>query len=226
MNTKNIEVIATKYSVGSVLCFISPKGEVRLPVVAGAEGKPVFGRPGFREKPFVQVVLWAKGADRKVYFGMVEQERPQADMPGAENYAIDGHPPVRFLHIVMGSCERLPSGWFESPEQASMREACEEAGVSKSAVISVNVHPFGHNPSPSFTSTWGSVVSIQVDLEKLGQPIPSPDESINGVFFIEAGSLLKMIASGQSETGAYTGVSTSLSALMIHFAWHPEHFPR
>ncbi len=212
--------------LGTDFRITSRFGEVRSAVMMTPDRRPILDRPVYKETPFTQVVLWAKGTDNKIYFGMVEQERPHADEPGAENYGVNGHLPVQFLHVVMGFNEKSATGKFETDKQAAARESGEEAGVHESAIIGVEIHPFGHNPSPSFTSTWGSVVSIQVDLGRIGQPIPNPQEPINGVFFIEAHKLLEMIAVGQSDTGAYTGVSTSLSALMIHFASHPEHFPR
>jgi hypothetical protein len=221
-----LTVEGVEYPVGTDFSISSVRGSVQSAVVLKNDGTPLFDRPVYTETPFAQVVIWGKGADGKFYFGMVEQERPHADMPGAENYGVNGHKPVRFLHVVMGFNEKSATGKFETPEETAKREAHEESGTSKSAVLNVETHPFGHNPSPSFTSTWGNVISMEIDLKKVGKPITDENESINGVYFIEAHRLLEMIAGGQSNTGAYTGVSTSLSALMIHFARHPEQFPR
>ncbi|MBI4120939.1 MAG: hypothetical protein HY457_01650 [Parcubacteria group bacterium] len=211
---------------GTDFALTSKFGEVRSAVVVGPDGKPSFDRPLYREAPFVQTVTWGLGADGRYYFGMVEQVRPHADMPGAEAYNVDGHKPVPFLHVIMGFSEKAATGKFETPEQAATREASEEGGASESAVVGVEVYPVGHNPSPSFTPTWGAVVAVQVNLRKLEKPIPDPEEPINGVYFIEVGRLLAMVRSGKSDTGAYTGVSTSLSALFIHLAHHPEQWPR
>ena len=190
--------------------------------IVGNDGSPKFDRPTYVEVPFAQAVVWGEGSDGRIYFAMVEQERPHADVPG--KYSENGHPAVLFSHVPMGFSAKNIAGRFETGVQTALREADEEAGT---ACAVVGVEDYGlHNPSPSFTATWGGVAGIQVNLAKLGGPVPDPDEPIAGVYFVEASALLAMIVKGKSERGAHTGVATSLSALMIHFAHHPEHFPR
>ncbi len=212
-----------EFPVGTDFMITSRFGSVRSAVTMNADGTPAFDRPEYVEAPFVQVVTWGRGRDGKYYYGVVDQDRPPADQPG--NPGVHGHKPVRCRHVIMGFNEKAATGKFETPEDAAAREAHEEGGATKSAVRAVVTYPFGHNPSPSFTPTWGDVVAVEVDLEKLEKPIPDPSEPINGVYFIEGSKLLEMIRHGQAD-GAYTGVCTSLSALMIHWAHHPEQFPR
>lgn len=220
-----LTVGGNEFPPGTDFSFASKFGEVRSAVVLKDDGTPAFDRPEYTEAPFMQTIVWGKGEDGKYYFGMVDQARPHADAPGEEMRGIDGHEPVRFLHCIMGFNEKTATGKFETPEQAAAREAHEEGGAGSAVIATENYAP-GHNPSPSFTPTWGGVAGVEVDLGKLQKPIPDPEEPINGVYFIEGGKLLSMLKSGQSEQGAYTGVSTSLSALMLHFAHHPEQFPR
>jgi hypothetical protein len=205
-----LKVGGKKFPPGTDFSFKSRFGEVRSAVVMNDDGTPAFDRPEYVEAPFMQVVTWGKGSDGHYYYGMVDQERPHADQPG--EHEIDGHKPVRFFHVIMGFNEKAATGKFESTEQAAKREGVE-------------VYKPGHNPSPSFTPTWGGVAAIEVDLEKLEKPVPDPQEPINGVYFIEGSKLLDIIKKGQSATGAYTGVCTSLSALLLHWAHHPEQFP-
>ncbi len=76
------------------------------------------------------------------------------------------------------------------------------------------------NPRPRLT-TWGAVVELEVNLKLLGKPSPDPEEAIAGVYFIKLSELMKMIRNGQGH-GGYTGLSTSLSALMLFIAHHPD----
>lgn len=224
-NRWRLVVDGVEYPPGTDFSFTSPPfGAVQSVVVLKPDGTPAFDRPIYTEAPHVHVVVWGEGADGRFYYGMVEQDRPHADQPGADNYGKDGHGPVRFLHLIMGFTEKAATGRFETPEAASLREAAQEGGTG-SAVIAIEKYEPGHIASPSFTSTWGGVTAIQVDLEKLQTPIPDPNEPINGVFFIEGHDLLRIIKNGQNETGAFTGVCTSNSALLLHWANHPEQFP-
>jgi hypothetical protein len=223
-NRWRLSVGDVEFPAGTDWSFKSRFGEVKSAVVLKDDGTSAFDRPEYTEAPFMQTIVWGKGDDGLYYYGFVDQSRPHADEPGEERQGKDDHPAVRFFHCVMGFNEKAATGKFETPEQAAAREAHEEAGAG-SAVIEVENYAPGHNPSPSFTPTWGGVVGVEVDLKKLQKPIPDPEEPINGLYFVEGGKLLAMIKKGRSDQNAYTGVSTSLSALLIHWAHHPEQFP-
>lgn len=221
-NRWRIEVDGQQLPPGTDFAIRSKFGAVMSAVVLQPNGAS-FDRPLYVEAPFGQHVLWYKADNGRIYFGLVEQPRPHADDP--EHPGADGHVPIRCLNVVMGFDEKTATGKFETPEEAARRETGQEAGTA-SAIIGSTEFLGVHNPSPSFTKQWGNVTSTQVDLKRLEKPIPDPDEPINGVYFIEAGELLKMIAGGTSEAGAYLNTCTSLSALLVHFAHHPDHWPR
>lgn len=195
---------------------VSSHGEV-VPVIA--EGRKAFDRPAYREAPFAQAVVWGRDSDNVVRIAMIDQLRPHADAPMAH-----GEPNIvqLFRHVPMGFAKKLVQG-FESDEETAKREAGEEVGAM--LVLNVINVPFGHNPSPSFTPTWGGVSFIEVDLGKILPPDHNSTEEIEGRFWMTVEELLAAIKIGMSEdTHAYLGVSTSLSALMLFFAHFPEHF--
>lgn len=218
-NRWGLKVGDQEFPPGTDFVFASRFGEVRSAVVIQPGGAS-FDRPEYTEAPFMQTIVWGQ-KDGMVYIGMVEQARPHADEP--DKHGEDGHDPVLFMHCPMGFNEKAATGKFETPEEAAKREAGEEMGVRK--ILGTEKVLCGHNPTPSFTPTWGGVAFVQVDLDAIIPPEQSLEEPIAGTYFIEAGELLEMIASGKSPRGAYTGVSTSLSALMLFFAVHPEYFP-
>lgn len=195
---------------------ISPYGEI-VPVIA--EGRKPFDRPAYREAPFAQAVVWGRDCDNVVRIAMIDQRRPHADAPNAH-----GEPNVvqLFRHVPMGFAMKLAQG-FETDEETAKREAGEEVGAM--LVLSIVNAAFGHNPSPSFTPTWGGVSFIEVDLGKILPPDHNSTEGIEGRYWMTVPELLSAIKVGMSEdTHAYLGVSTSLSALMLFFAHFPEHF--
>lgn len=194
----------------------SPLGAV-VPVVA--QGRKAFDRPEYREAPFAQAVVWGRDRDNVVRIAMIDQRRPHADAPDAHGLP---NPPQLFRHVPMGFAQKLVQG-FETNEEAAKREAGEEVGAM--LVLSVVSAPFGHNPSPSFTPTWGGVSFIEVDLGRILPADHDSNEEIEGRYWMTVGELLSAIKAGQStDTQAYLGVSTSLSALMLFFAHFPEFF--
>lgn len=189
-------------------------GSVELVVV---DGKTPFDRPEYREAPFAQAVVWGRDRQGKVRVALVDQRRPHADAPGQYLQPCE---PVLFRHVPMGFANKLVEG-FETGAEAAKREAGEEVGVSK--ILSIVEVPFGHNPSPSFTPTWGGVAFIEVDLSQIIAPEENPNEPIEGRYWMLVADLLSAIKSGKSDdTGAYLGVATSLSALMLFFAHFPQ----
>lgn len=219
-NRWRLTVNGEDFPPGTDFTFSSKFGSVSSAVVMQS-GKPAFDRPEYTEAAFVQAIVWGRKGDH-VYIGMVEQYRPHADQPGSPG--VDGHEPVLFMHCPMGFAEKAITGKFESAAEAAQRESGEEIGVRK--VLNVYTVPFGHNPSPSFTPTWGGVVLVEVDLDAIRQPEQPLNEPIAGTYFVEVGELLQTLAHGKSPRGAYSGVSTSLSALMLFFATYPQYWPK
>ncbi len=196
----------------------SPHGAV-VPVVV--EGKKPFDRPAYYEAPFAQAVVWGRDRENVVRIAMIDQRRPHADAPDAHGLP---NPPQLFRHVPMGFAQKLVQG-FETNEEAAKREAGEEVGAM--LVLNVISAPFGHNPSPSFTPTWGGVSFIEVDLGRILPADHDSNEEIEGRYWMTVGELLGAIKAGQSaDTKAYLGVSTSLSALMLFFAHFPEFFAK
>ncbi len=198
-------------------------GSVEHDVVMKPDGTPAFDRPRYHEAPFGQTVLWGRGADGKVRLGFIAQERPHADAPGNDSYGKE-NAPVMFLTCVMGFKDSI-RGKVESDLAAARREVSEE--VAKEALIlSEWVHVTGHNPSPSFTSTWGAANALEVDLASLVEADVDPNEPIAGRYWLRIAEWKMAVAMGyfilKDGKKAYTCYDVSVATIQMFLSAHPD----
>jgi hypothetical protein len=202
---------------------------VEQAVVMKADGTPSFDRPLYREAPFAQVVLWGRGQDGRVRLGFIVQERPHADAPWEENYEKENDP-VLFMTCVMGFKDS-DRGKLEADIIAARREMREEMG--NAIIHSEWQHAYGHNPSPSFTATWGAVTALGVELGSLIEAEHDPKEPLAGRFWLTVREWKDAVARGYMRLAdgrtAYTGYDVSIGAVQIFLSAHPaierEAFP-
>jgi hypothetical protein len=198
----------------------SPFGSVETAVVLDADGVPVFDRPLYREAPNVNLVVWGIDEFNEVKLAIIRQPRPHADDP--EQPGINGHKPIVFGQIPMGFVEKI---FGESLEDAAMREAHEETGVTLIKSVTRPHYPH-HNPNPTFVATWSELLFVEVDLSQIEKVKSTRDEPIFSAEFISAKELISRIAGGVDSAGAVYRMCTANSALFIFFATYPEYWPR
>lgn len=193
-------------------------------VVLDTNREPMFDRPNAREAPFCQVIVHGKRDDGKTVLGMIAQERPHADWPGDENFA-QLNMPVTFLTCPMGFREQV-RGKLESGMAGARREAEEEVTGDVVKVLSEWVHPTGHNPSPSFTPTWGAATALEIDLASVVKPDANPHEPIAGQYWLTIREYQEALAEGTFGLGddrvAYLCGDFSTGPIAMFLAAHPE----
>ncbi len=191
-------------------------GEVRQVVVIGADGKPIFDRPMYREAPHVVSVVYGYDQDKNCRVGIIRQSRPHADDPRRPG---DDHPPVVFGATPMGFRDKLINSLnFETPQMAGTREVEEEAGATTVIKVSTPEYPW-ENPAPSFCGTWADMVFIEVDLRRIEALKADPTEPIHSAEYITLDELIERIACGVDSQGAMYRDSRSNSAWMSFIAW-------
>lgn len=217
---------STKTFVGVDWYAVSRFGKVENVVVTNKNGKPLFDRPAYSEAPNVNVVAWGK--DKKtgeIKVAVISEERPHADHPDLP----ESTEPLKFAQIPMGFLNKiLGKGGYailEAKKKGAGREVSEETGAS--AIIEITRPPSPwQNPNPAFVATWSELFFVQVDLEKISELKLDGDELIYKAEYLSIPDLLKRIKEGQNSSGEIFRAATSLSALMIFFACHPEFWPQ
>lgn len=174
----------------------SPYGEVAYAIVVDDDNVPLYDRPVYREAPHVVTVPFYEEAGQ-TFVGLVLEARAHG---GGDFWGV----PRGFLK----------SG--ETPEQAALREAGQEAGVE--VVLSAVLGGF-INPNPTFVATKGPVVFLKVDRERLGQVRPGRGERIYRAKFFTTAQLYDMIVAGEYEGGQMSD-GVSLAAIMMFLAYH------
>lgn len=195
---------------------LSRFGAVRNVVVCGADGKPAFDRPEYREAPAVNVVAWGRTNDGVIKVGVIHEARPHADdprNPESREAVVVGQIPMGFKDKILGK--------FEPELDAATREVREETGAVVVGVFQPQ-HPY-QNPNPTFVASWTDLLFVEVDLEQIEQIKPHHGELIYKAEYISVPELLRRIRNGEYE-GALYRAATTLSILMIFFATFPEHF--
>ena len=220
----SVDINGVTFPTGTVARIWHPTfGSVEHDVVMKPDGTPAFDRPRYHEAPFGQTVLWGKGADGKTRLGFIAQERPHADAPGNKNYGKENQP-VLFLTCVMGFKDSV-RGKVESDLAAARREVSEEV-AKKALILSEWEHLNGHNPSPSFTSTWGAATALQVDLASLVDADDDPAEPIAGRFWLTVSEWKMAVAFGYLKLAdgrkAYTCYDVSVATVQMFLCAHPE----
>jgi 8-oxo-dGTP pyrophosphatase MutT (NUDIX family) len=168
-------------------------GSVEYAVVADQDGKPLYDRPIYREAPHVITVPWySLGREMGPAIGLILEER--------------AHGGTAYWGVPRGF---LKTG--ETPEAAALREAGEEAGV---AVVKLAQLVGYINPNPTFISSKGPVVALEVDHVKLQEIRPKRNEKIYKVTFFPIVELLEKIQSGNFEGGCFED-GVSLAAIML-----------
>jgi hypothetical protein len=99
----------------------------------------------------------------------------------------------------------------------------EEMGTAM--ILSEWEHQTGHNPSPSFTSTWGAVTALQIDLSSLVEAGHDPNEPLAGRFWLTVREWKDAVARGYFTFAngrvAYTCYDVSVGAVQMFLSAHP-----
>ena len=197
---------------------VSPFGAVRSAVVTDNEGKPVFDRPRYEEKPNVNVVAWGRDIKTgQIRLALISQPRPHSDDP----INPDNTEQLVFAQIPMGSKDGLfgkdQIEAYESTKDAAIRETGEETGASVICDISQPEFPF-HNPNPTFVGTWSDLVFVEVDLDQIEKLKFDRKEPIFKAEYVPLKEVWKEIRAGKTDRGI-TRMCTSNSALLIYLSY-------
>lgn len=189
---------------------VSPKfGEVEYFVVTDKDGNPQFDRPRYHEAPHIITVVWGKKKEEYVYIGLVLEARPHAIPYDSSSPYSD----VKFWGVPRGF---LNAG--ETPEEAARREAGEESGA---AVVLESKEAGYIYPNPTFCATFGPVIFLKVDLDRLEAIRPTRGEKIYKAQFFAEEQVKQMIVRGKYGDGLLED-GVSLAALMKFFAVSPS----
>lgn len=182
----------------------SPKfGRVEYAVVSDKSGKPLFDRPRYFEAPHVITVVWGTTKDGDERIGLVLEARPHAGVDA------DGND-LKFWGVPRG---------FRNNGEDPLTAAKREAGEESSANVVLDAYDAGElNPNPTFVGSFGPVVFLRVDLDRLDAIRPDRNEKIYKVKFFAIHEIIKMIVAGEHEGGQLSD-GVSLATLMKFIAY-------
>lgn len=193
----------------------SPFFHIRPGIIVNSNGQPLYDRPLITEKPSVLVVTWGRDKNGLPHLGIIRQKRPPSDDPERPG---NDHQPVTFAQVVMGYFEK-----GDDARRAALRERLDEGGQAKVIGVEEISFPFV-NLEPNTYSTWHTVVFVEVDLSTVDAQYFDASEMISSVAYLPVTDVLRHIAGGKDETGAYYRGGGTLAALMIFFACHRDMF--
>ena len=230
-NRWTVTVGGQEFPPGTDFTIKSPFGAVHSAVALKTDGTLDFDRPRYQETPFGQTIIWAKRKNGRIVIGFIVQPRPHADQPGEENHDKPNEI-VKFMTCIMGFKDKARHGVvdamkkvYESSSQAARREGAEEMGTAN--ILSEWEHATGHNPSPSFTSTWGSATALQIDLSTFTPAGVEPTEEVLGRHWLTVRQWKNALALGyfklKDGTKAYTAYDASSAVVAMFLASHPQY---